>query len=376
MSLSTFIASNLEAILSEWEQFARTIGAAGDMRSVQLRDHAREILLHVAETMARPETASEAKDKSWGRSPVPLTETAAQLHGTGRESEGFTLNDMVSEYRALRAAVIRLWQTDGRSPDARSLGELTRFNEELDEALSESVARFEDRLDRSRQMILAILGHDLRNPLGAIKASILLLGHRPVSLDERQTAALRIAERSAERLEQMVGDLLDAARTRLGRSLPISRSQIDLRNVAHDVVEELRVSHPARSITVRTEGPLTGFWDSDRLAQLFSNLVGNAIENGDPTTEIALRAHGDDAHVIVDVHNFGAPIPDSVRLGLFEPLTRLRTDGPRKATDSLGLGLYIACQIVKAHGGNLSVESEQIAGTTFRVRLPRRAPTS
>src|SRR5688572_6211693 len=161
MSLSDFIEQNMEPILLEWEEFARTVVSAHGLDKEALRDHAEQMLRMMAAQMRGAQSDDEQKSKSRGQAFAAgvLGDTAAQLHANRRFVEGFTLDEMVSEYRAVRASVIRLWVRD-HSHEPHGLYELIRFNEGIDELLTESVARFSKRLDRARELFMGVLGHD------------------------------------------------------------------------------------------------------------------------------------------------------------------------------------------------------------------------
>jgi signal transduction histidine kinase len=153
----------------------------------------------------------------------------------------------------------------------------------------------------------------------------------------------------------------------LGGSIPLKRRPVDLQQVCDEAMIEIRAGQPDAVVRLQAGGDLRGEWDSDRLAQVVSNLVGNAIQHGGGTP-VTLTAHGDGDSVTLAVHNGGAPIPPDVLPFVFEPLARGRTDSARHG---IGLGLFIARAIVSAHGGDIQVSSSADAGTTFTVALPK-----
>ncbi|MFN2638320.1 MAG: RsbRD N-terminal domain-containing protein, partial [Gemmatimonadaceae bacterium] len=172
MALSDFILANREPIMAEWEAFARTCApASGSMDITALRDHASEMLTVIAKDLDTPQSQLEQSEKSKGNAPVEGGKTAAERHGADRAESGFTTEQMVSEYRALRASVIRLWMKTKDEMTRPDVDELTRFNEAIDQALAESVVRYTQDLEHSKEMFLAILGHDLRTPIGAVMMS-------------------------------------------------------------------------------------------------------------------------------------------------------------------------------------------------------------
>jgi signal transduction histidine kinase len=220
-----------------------------------------------------------------------------------------------------------------------------------------------------RDRMMAILGHDLRNPLGAILVSAVRLredSHFPASLG----AVIERVERAARRISEMITTLLDFTKMR-DRHLPVAIAPANLAEVSRAVIDELRTSHPDRSITLDLHGDARGLWDAARLGQVISNLVGNALTHGAAAepVNVAIDADGDD--VTLRVHNFGPAIAPALVPTIFEPFRRGREE-PGDAKRGLGLGLFIVRQIVLAHAGEVRVESTAAAGTTFIVRLPRR----
>ncbi len=224
------------------------------------------------------------------------------------------------------------------------------------------------------QQLIGIVSHDLRNPLSAIllQTSSLL---RRGPLDERVVGALRRVLSSAERASRLVGDLLDWTRARLGGGLPVEPRRVDLHALTHQVVEEVRANFPERDIVVSSEGDTQGCWDADRLAQVVTNLVANALKYSAPATPVAVWARGEGVDVVLEVRNEGAPIAEDARERLFQPMQRAA--GSAGAGDrSVGLGLFIVKHIVEAHGGSVTVRSAVEAGTVFTVRLPRSSDAS
>jgi signal transduction histidine kinase len=284
---------------------------------------------------------------------------------------GFTVGEMVSEYRALRASVIRLWTKASGALTGADLEDLMRFNEAIDQALAESITRYTQDLDRSKEMFVAILGHDLRSPLSGILMGSQFMLERDALEAPDQELARRIV-RSAKRMNQMVADLLDFTRGRLGSGVPIVRAPMDLGEEASHAVDEISALHPTREVQLRISGDLRGDWDGARINQLLANLLGNAIHHGSHSTPITVTVHGRADDVVLRVHNTGPAIPAADLPGIFSPFKRLRA-GSRPTADSahLGLGLYIAEQIVSAHGGTIDVTSSSDAGTAFTARLPR-----
>lgn len=371
--LADFIAANSAHILAEWVEFAKTCGVAGaQMDRAALRDHALEMLRIIVSDLRTPQTKTEQEDKSKGSGgpDAGATDTAAANHGAGRAESGFSVGEMVAEYRALRASVIRLWTQSEGGLTSSDIEDLMRFNEAIDQALAESITRYTEDIDRSKEMFLAILGHDLRTPLGAIMmaSEFMLEKHK---LDESSHLLANIV-RSAKRMNQMVADLLDFTRSRLGGGVPISRHETDLAKEAKHAVAEVGAAHPKSVLTLESSGDLRGNWDAARIGQVLANLLSNAVQHGSPQTLIRVSIRGEEKEVILQVQSDGPAIPPSEIQGLFSPFKRLRKgELAADASSSLGLGLYIVGQIVTAHGGTIEVRSSDLGGTSFNVRLPR-----
>jgi len=371
--LADFISGNIEPILAEWVAFAATSSPAGKtMDRDALRDHAQAMLKDIITDLRTPQTNAEQSEKSKGNSDTgPETpDTSAEVHGAGRAASGFTLGEMVSEYRALRASVIRLWTKANGSLTGADLEDLMRFNEAIDQATAESITRFTKDLDQSKEMFLAVLGHDLRTPLGAVIMSSQFMLDTNELKEPHLTLATRIVH-SARRMNQMVGYLLDLTRSRLGGGVSIARAPMDMAKVVREAVDETVAANPESVLKVDATGDVEGEWDAARISQVLGNLLSNAVQHGSPKTPVSVMVQGDEKEVVIRVHNDGPAIPTSELNGLFSPLKVLKS-GETAPSDShhLGLGLYISERIVTAHGGSIDVDSGT-AGTAFTVHLPR-----
>jgi PAS domain S-box-containing protein len=220
-------------------------------------------------------------------------------------------------------------------------------------------------VEAERDLLLGVLGHDLRDPLGAIKMAAELLVRRT----DAEPAVLRTGARIVsivDRMARLIGQLLEYIRGRSGH-LALERRWVDLREVCAQVIAETELLHPGRQVALTvTGGEPLGLWDADRIARLVGNLVGNAVQHGDPEGPVTVAVHAGAEEVTIEVHNEGAPIPGALLPHIFDPFRRAtgRVGG-------LGLGLYISRQIAVAHGGRMEVRSDE-GGTTFRVTLPRQ----
>ena len=220
---------------------------------------------------------------------------------------------------------------------------------------------------QEREDLVAIVSHDLRTPLNAIALSATTLLKRE-DLDERTTKTATRIHSSADRAGRMIRDLLDFNQARM-RGIPVHREPLNLHEHVRRVVTEVRLAWPERRIAFEASGDGWGEWDGDRLAQVVTNLVGNALQHSPKNTPVRVSTRSEGSDVLLEVHNEGSPIPPAVLPGLFEPYQRGPEAGARQG--SLGLGLFITRQIVLGHGGTIDVSSSGQDGTTFTVRLPR-----
>jgi two-component system, sensor histidine kinase and response regulator len=220
---------------------------------------------------------------------------------------------------------------------------------------------------RLNEELMAVVGHDLKNPLNVVLMTTSLLATS--SDPEVQKCAARLTS-SGTRMVHIIDELFDLSRARLGGGIPIERQPIELSTVARKTVAEFEATNPSRKIELISEGRLTGEWDGGRLGQVLSNLVGNAVRHGIVTIPITVRLTGSESDVEICVHN-GGHISEDLIPRLFQPFQS--GVGRRTRAEGLGLGLYIVQQIVIAHGGEVHVSSTPAEGTTVRIRLPRHA---
>ena len=371
MRLADFILRDMEAILVQWEAFAATrLPAASIMSSLVLRDHARQILEAVAADLSTPQSREAQVAKSMGRAQkvFEAPETAAETHAVLRARSGFDINQLASEYRALRASVLRLWM-DACQPEEPHREDIIRFNEAIDQALAESIAFFSAQVDQSRNLFLGMLGHDMRTPLQTIQMTASYLAALNAGAAVSVAASRMI--RSGARIQALLDDLVDFNRTRLGMGIPIAATDVELATLFDLELEQLRAAYPHRRLELNVVGDTRGFWDGPRLARVLANLVVNAVKYGAPDAPIRVLIRREDAGVCFEVRNTGSAIEESTLEELFEPLKRAPEHRNPGADNSLGLGLYISREIAKAHGGDITARSEN-AETVFAVRLPRR----
>ncbi|QDW03376.1 sensor histidine kinase [Pseudomonas sp. KBS0707] len=374
MRLSGFILENIEPIVLEWTDFARTMSTLGEpLDTKELRDHAEQMLRAIATDLRTDQSSQQQVEKSQGQV-VSQEETAAKSHAITRLMSGFTIDQVVSEFRALRASVIKQWMMRATSDTQQQMEDMIRFNEAIDQALAESISSYTGAVQASRNIFLGILGHDLRTPLSAILlgADVLLrtndLGARPTKVASRIYS-------SVKRANQIVGDLLDFTRSQIGPGIPLKKTQTDIQPICARIVDESRTVNPEADIHLTSNDPVIGNFDGDRLEQVFSNLIGNAIQHGNSRDPVEVTLAASDGTLQFTVHNTGSPIPEDVLPFIFNPMDRY---SPEKMTDngpysSLGLGLFIVAKIVDAHGGRIEVTSKADLGTTFAVFIPLNA---
>ena len=363
MELSAFITANESAIVDAWEGFARTL-SPGDT-SLILRNHSRQIIRSVAHDMETAQTKRQETAKSEGHGPDGMMDDVTLIHVALRINNGFDLIEIMSEYRALRASILRLWSTAHPDDFAAGSLDLVRFNEALDQHIATTVRAYSHREALYRDRFLGMLGHDLRSPIQVILGSAGLL--RAMTGPEARPTIDRI-DRVTVRMNHMVSDILDFARGKLGSTMPLKFVTTDLVAKVHQIVDEIEPRHRG-DVIIETPGHVVGEWDEERLKQLISNLLNNALQYGKKPIRITVEGDGRTARL--RIQNCGKPISKAVLPVLFDPLAR--GEGHDTNGSGLGLGLFIVKQIVEAHKGSVSVKSTESA-TTFTICLPSNQP--
>jgi signal transduction histidine kinase len=285
MRLPDFILANIDLLLLEWEHFAASLAPGAKMDALALRDHAEAVLRGCVRDMRATQSGSQQTSKSEGHGGAggaasDALDDASAVHGVGRVGSGFNLNEVVAEYRALRATVLRLWRRSVPAPDSNEFDDITRFNEAIDQSLARAVAGYMHRVDQSRRMFLAILGHDLRNPLNSISLSAQLASCQE-TVDATSSEALSQIETSVQAMSRLLQDLLDFATTGLGGRMPLVMAPVNLEALGREVLAELKAAHPGRTLHFDSSGGnLTCACDGARMRQVLSNLLGNALQHG------------------------------------------------------------------------------------------------
>jgi signal transduction histidine kinase len=363
----------MEVILQEWENFALTLNPLRGSGKLKLRDHAQQMLYVICTDLDTYQGERAGIEKSKGNAPATAGDTAAEIHASERMNSGFAIEELLAEYRAMRASVLRLWQRQVTEVNQDEVEDMLRFNEAVDQSLTESVARFSDMLRDSQNVFMAILGHDVRNPLGAVSMGAQILLYDTTLSTSQQAVAARILD-STTRVNELVGDLLDFSTGHLGGGIPVTPAPYDLAPQCELVVGEMRTFHPERQISLEMNGNLEVEWDRARINQALSNLLANAVQHGAAEQPVWVTVQGGD-QMQITVQNQGTVMDPAHLRTLFDPAKRfaMRPAAERSqgGNDNLGLGLYITREIVTAHGGRIQLSSSADEGTTFTLTLPR-----
>jgi signal transduction histidine kinase/ActR/RegA family two-component response regulator len=398
--LADFILANVEPILVEWESFARSIWPSGATADpAEVRDEAEDILYATAADMQSDQTSAQQAEKSKGASRAwnegaALTRASA-THGSGRVASGFELWAVVAEYRALRASVLHLWRESGPTPDLRDVDDVTRFNESIDQSLTQAVRSYVDQVERDRaallanahasrreaeaanrakDMFLATLSHEMRTPLNAIVGWLSILRHEQADPRHVQEG-LKVIERNTATQLQLIDDVLDVSRIVSGK-LRVDIHPCDLTDVINSGVNIMRPAAEARSITlnVQLDPSASGAWcDSVRIQQVVWNLVSNAVKFTPKGGRVDVTLSRERSSFQIQVMDNGQGISSELLPYVFDRF-RQGDSSTRRRFAGLGLGLSIVKYIVEAHGGTVEANSPgEGKGSTFTVRLPIRA---
>ncbi|WP_447939027.1 sensor histidine kinase [Pseudoxanthomonas mexicana] len=368
MRLADFIQTHTQRILDDAVEFAVTQAPRGAQLNVKrLRNDIPHILGEIVADLRTPQSPVQQREKSLGRAPAHAgPESAASSHGRSRADDGFGVNQMIAEYRALRASVLRLWAAD-EALIADAVDDMIRFNEAIDQAVAESLVEFSRTVESWRNVFLGALGHDLRGPLTAV------VGTAEFLMDSvKDTPHARPAERILNgglQLSRLVDGLLDYSKSRLGAGMTLHRAPCDLATAVTEEVELLRATLPDVAITLQVAGHTHGPFDDTRIREAVHNLVTNAAKYGEPHEEIRVSLTGEDDRVRLAVSNAGAPLAADALNALFDPLRRGSSAANKGEHSSLGLGLFIVREIARAHGGEVAARVDG-GSTTFVMTLP------
>lgn len=364
MRLADFLEQSREEILTEAARFAKTLPTLAQAPEETLRDHFSQCLDAIASDLRQTQSRTQSIAKAEGRGPSAHGDTPAEQHGVARANSGLSTSELVSEYRALRASVLRLWR-DLHLPDEHVVTDLMRFNEAIDQALAESVLRYEQQVEHWRHIFLGVVGHDLRTPLNAIALTAELM--RAQAPDKLCGHAVIVAK-GTRRISSMLDSLLDYSNSQIGTPMAVQMEAASLCQACEDEVEILRAAFPKAQIELDCVGRADGHFDISRVREALSNLVANAIQHGKgATAHVKVHARGDRLEIVVS--NRGEIAAEKLT-GIFEPLKRGEGYKTGHRTN-LGLGLFICKQIAQAHAGDIAVQSEG-GEVRFTMAFPAR----
>ena len=367
--LADFIEAHAEDIVEHAVTFARSEHNGHEMSEEELRDHLPEIIQAIVADMRTPQTRAESIEKAEGRAPADAGQprSPAGTHAVHRAHSGFSISSLVAEYRAMRAAVLRMWAESPGSVIRNE--EVTRFNEAIDQAIAESVSHYSEEVDRWRNIFLGVLGHDLRSPLTAIMVASEVIAGMAVDAPLARVAQRLVS--SGERMGELLDKLLVYNRAQMGVGLEVHKEEADLAHACREEIEQLQEAMPGARIQLDAPPAARGRFDVRSVCEALANLVVNAYKYGSPDQGIRVELRDDGDGVQLSVANHGETIPRDALQLLFEPLRRggVAEEG-RMERASLGLGLFIVSQIAEAHGGEITAESAD-GRTVFTMQLPK-----
>ncbi len=373
MKFIHFIKNHKEEISKEWVMYAReNIDGINKLQLEEVQDHIGQMLDRIVESMETLETDVQQEEKSKGRKNMQSGESkAANQHGEQRADVGFNIMELSSEFRALRASILRLWEAQNKEDKKETdFQDMIHFNEAIDELWMISLERFDNKVEESKNWFIGILGHDLRNPLAAISGvqSILKLSK---NLSEKEKSLIRRSDSSVKRMKELINNLLELTNLRLGSGININRSPVDLSEQSEKIVQEIQLGYPEADLIIETPGPVQGNWDVVRLDQLMTNLITNALRHGNPGGPVTVSVSAKGNEAFFQVYNEGSPVPENIKSLISTGFSNKLNRDPGKK-DSYGLGLYIVKAIVDGHKGRIELKSTKETGTTFTIILPRK----
>ena len=379
MRLADFIVVHLEAILKEWEAFARTIEpAALDMSTKELRDHAAMMLEKIAGDLCTAQSPAQQLEKSHGQE-SNSEHGAGEIHGVARMESSFTIEQLVSEYRALRSSVLRLWKAEHASPLATDIDDIIRFDEAIDQLLAASVFSFaaakrqaEETERERRNQFLSMLAHELRNPLSPISMSATIL-KRAKGNEAVIENASEVISRQVTHMAALVDDLLDVSRVTRGL-IKVKLEAVDVREVIDDALEQVtpQIQTRCHQLTLNcAPEPIFVQADKKRLVQVITNLLTNAAKYTPVRGHIKLKmaAHGD--QVVISVEDNGIGMAPEFVPHVFELFAQAEQSCDR-SSGGLGMGLALVKSLVELHDGKVACSSEGLGqGSQFTLSLPQ-----
>jgi len=353
-AVSDFLRREQVRIAERWELEVRAdLPALAQLTRPVLFDHLPEFLDGLAGWI---DGDTELAERAFSR--------LAEGHALQRLGYGVGLETLTREYAKLRTVLNRLLLEVPPTDETREA--MVELHEGMDNAINEAMHRYATRREEVRERFVAILGHDLRDPLSTVVISANVLAANPSLKPEHRVVASRIV-RACDRMQRMINDVLDFARGHLGTGIPANPTLNDMGEICRAAADEITGANPQRKIAVDLAGDLRGAFDRDRVHQAITNLLSNAVHHSE--SDIEVRAYETEDHhaIVTEVTSHGDVIPDELRHRLFDPFAQADSAAPRQG---LGLGLFIVQQIALAHGGLCDVQSDA-NGTTFSIRWPR-----
>jgi signal transduction histidine kinase len=372
--LRATLRAHRDALLEDWKRrvlLDPSVPEANRLPEPALSKGVPALLDAVISRLGQDLTASQAGHPALGVGWI------SREHAERRHAQEYSIASAVREFSHLRAAILALCyaeRVDVAASEAAVLHStideaMTTVAVQMDEACNAQLKRDVELHER----FIAILGHDLRAPLSSVTFNAAVLV-KDAELPATTLRAVQRIARGGERMQRMIEDMLDLVRAGHIGGIPLKREPTNLHDLTACAIEEALARYPGRRIDVKTSGSGRGAWDTGRLMQVFSNLLGNALAHSPADTSVDMRIDDvDGERVAIRIHNQGA-IPESLVPIIFEPFRRAGGDAP-SASEGLGLGLYIVSELVQAHGGTITVASAPEQGTTFTVVLPRKGET-
>lgn len=371
----------LEAFLPELLQVVLDTTESADCASLFLREGDRLILrANVGKEPANCQELSMRIGEGFvgqiaaAKQPRSLSDVATERRGDQEEAQGLLVArygvPMLHEGELLGVALLgSTTAPDFSEADQqlfRTMAQRATSIVVQSELMQRQLDEEKRRAEFERQLV-GIVSHDLRNPLGVIAITAASLLERIGAFDANTARQITLIRTSAERAARLVGELLDFTRARLGSGIPIHKRPTNLHALARQAADEVMALFPGRQLEVQASGPDQAFFDAERMAQVFSNLLSNAFKYSPSGSIVQLGTANDGEQIHIRVHNEGEPIPPEFLPHIFEPM-RTTADGQM----SLGLGLFIVSEVVRAHRGTIAVESTAGVGTTFTLKLPAK----
>lgn len=348
--------------MERWETRARKeVSSAYGTSSLVIRD---SLAKHLEQLVTALASAGKISTSEIATATTEMP-NIGEVHGRYRANTSlYSIAEVIFEYRILRQVVIQtLEESIPLSGTEREI--ITDLTEQ---AVNDAAREFSEVMNELREQHNDTLTHDLRGPITTVKTSAQLITRRPDHPDLCLKSAVRIID-SANRLDSMIQDLLDAGRIRAGQPLSIIPEECDPTEIARELIDELATTHGER-FALDTDPDLRTWWSPTLFRRAIENLLINAVKYGAPQAPISLTIEANDASVRVAVHNEGSAIPEDERSTLFQKYRRLKSDD-NSAKQGWGLGLTLVSGVAQAHGGTVHVDSSEGKGTSFVMVIPK-----